>query len=138
MNRRQFLRSAVGGGIALLAGCSSSQQRTDATVFLANLSESQQEVVVRIFDANDSKVWEQQAELPAAPPNEAPSVNTVNALQSVEIDSKFRIEVDVESIEKTATRYITIDCKDSEFVRIRIMKRYEGGKPVVDFREPSC
>ena len=138
MNRRQFLRGAVGGGIALLAGCSSSQQRTDATVILSNLLENEQTVVVRIFDSSDSKVWEQQAELPAAQPNTAPSIRTVNALQSVEMGAEFSIEVDVDSIEETATGFLTIDCEDDESVRIRIMKRYEEGKPVVDFSETTC
>jgi len=90
MNRRQFLRGAVDGGIALLAGCSSSKQRVDATVTLSNLLENEQTVVVRIFDANDSKVWEQQAELPAAQPNTAPSIRTVNALQSVEMGGQIQ------------------------------------------------
>jgi len=52
--------------------------------------------------------------------------------------AEFSIEVDVDSIEEAATGFLTIDCEDDESVRIRIMKRYEEGNPVVDFSETSC
>ena len=137
-SRRKFLSAITTVSLLNLAGCSSSQAHTDATVILTNLLSEDQTVVVRIFNSNGEKVWEQQAELPGAPPDEAPAIKTVNALQSVEIGSDFNVEVNVESIEETATGRFLIDCKDDEFFKVRIMKEYDEGKPLIDFRTPSC
>ena len=105
-------------------------------MILSNLLETEQTVVVRIVDDNDAIAWKQRAELPAAQPNEAPSIRTEHALQSVEMGADFSVEVTAKPIEKTATGHLKIDCEDHEHVRIRLMKRYEGGEPVIDFQ--SC